>query len=117
MDDTVSTAFQFGLARQALLGRDDRLRVSLAQPLTVERGTMRYGTLEVTDRETGATGIVQHAVGIGAPEGRRLVAEAIYGTDLFAGRAALNLFGSAELRAVNPDVPGWTLGGNLRLGF
>jgi len=117
VDGTLSTAFQLGLAREALLGRDDRLRVSLAQPLTVERGTMRYGALEVIDRETGETGIVQHAASIGAPEGRRLVAEAIYGTGLLAGSAALNLFGSAELRAVDPDVPGWTIGSNLRLGF
>ena len=115
--DTVSSAFQLGIAKQALLGGADRLRLSLAQPLTMERGTMRYSAREVIDRETGEIGMVTREVGIGGTGGRRMLAEAIYGTDLSGGRGSASLFTSAELAERNPDLPAWTVGGNLRWGF
>jgi hypothetical protein len=115
--DTLSSAFQVGAAKQAVLGGTDRLRLSLAQPLMMERGTIRYSAREVIDRESGEIGIVTREVGIGAPEGRRMLAEAIYGTDIAGGRGSASLFSSAELRERNPDMPAWTVGGNLRWGF
>lgn len=115
--DTVSSAFQLGLAKQAVLGRADRLRLSLAQPLTTERGTISYSAREVIDRETGAIGMVTREVGIGAAQDRRMLAEAIYGTDLSGGRGSASLFTSAELRETHPELPAWTVGGNLRWGF
>ncbi|WP_121118762.1 S8 family peptidase [Croceibacterium ferulae] len=115
--DTVSSAFQLGVAKQAVLGGADRLRLSLAQPLTMERGTMRYSERAVIDRETGEIGIVTREVGIGVPGGRRMLAEAIYGTDMADGRGSASLFTSAELREHDPDMPAWTVGGNVRWGF
>ena len=115
--DTLSSAFQLGVAKQAVLGGADRLRLSLAQPLTMEQGTMRYSAREVIDRETGEIGVVTREIGIGAAQGRRMLAEAIYGTDLAAGRGSASLFTSAELREHDAEMPAWTVGGNLRWGF
>ncbi|WP_347302901.1 S8 family serine peptidase [Croceibacterium sp. TMG7-5b_MA50] len=117
LSNTRSTAFQLGIAKQALLGGSDRLRLSLAQPLTTEDGTFQYRQREVIDRQTGEIGLVARDARIGAPEQRRLVAEALYGAEVADGRGAASLFTSAELGAVQVDRASWTVGGNLRLGF
>jgi subtilisin family serine protease len=117
IDQAVGTAFQAGFAKQAVLGAGDHLRVTLAQPLTVERGYVDMKMVGVIDRQTGEKGIITQRVSIGAPEQRRYRMEAFYGTDMLEGAGSLGLFGTAELRETTAEVPGFTAGGNMRLAF
>lgn len=117
VEDTLATAFQLGVAKHQVFGSSDRLRLSLAQPLTVERGTMNMRMIGVIDRETGEKGLITQRIDIGAPEQRRYRVEALYGTPMLQGLGELNLFGSAELREVRSDIPGFAAGGSFRLAF
>ena len=118
LEDTLSSAFQVGLGKQSLLGREDRLRLTLAQPLTVERGTIVSRMIGVINRETGETGVITQRHEIGAPNQRRFRVEALYGAPLPGGTGgSVNLFGSAELRDVRQDIPTYAAGGNIKLPF
>jgi subtilisin family serine protease len=112
-----STAFQAGLSKAGLFGGSDQLRLTLAQPLTVERGHIDFSMIGVVDRETGEKGVVTQRFDIGAPERRRYVAEALYGAALWGGRTELNLFGRGELRAVDADMPNLIVGGSMLTRF
>ena len=112
-----SSSFQVAMAKEGLLDRHDRLRVSFAQPMHVESGTVDVSMLQVVDRTTGALGIVTQRAGITAPE-RRYVAEMLYGRDLMNGTAQLSLFGRANINAAASDaLPGVTGGTSFRLAF
>src|SRR5690606_24903759 len=115
--DAIGTAFQAGFAKQAVFGSKDQLRVTVARPLTVERGYIDMKMVSVVDRETGEKGMMTQRVSIGAPEQRRYRMEAFYGTDLLEGTGLLGLFGTAELRDTSAEVPAFTMGGNLPLAF
>jgi len=117
IDEAVGTAFHVGLTKQAVLGGGDQLRLTLAQPLTVERGHIDMRMVGVVDRETGEKGIVTHRFSIGAPEQRRYRMEAFYGADMLEGAGTLGLFGTAELRDTSAEVPAFTMGGSMRLAF
>jgi len=117
VDEARGTAFQAGFAKQALFGNNDHLRVTLAQPLTVESGHIDMKMIGVVDRETGEKGVITQRFDIGAPEQRRYRMEAFYGTDVLEGAGSLGLFGTAELRETSAEVPGFTVGGNMRLAF
>ena len=117
IDEAVGTAFQAGFAKQAVFGSNDNLRVTLAQPLNVERGHIDMKMVGVIDRETGEKGLITQRFSIGAPELRRYRMEASYGTDMLEGAGSLGLFGTAELRETSADVPGFTVGGNMRVAF
>ncbi|MBC7159338.1 MAG: S8 family serine peptidase [Porphyrobacter sp.] len=116
VEGAVGTAFQAGFAKRGLLG-GDQLRVTLAQPLTVERGHLDMQMVGVIDRETGETGLVTQRVAIGAPEQRRYRMEAFYGADMLEGAGRLGLFGSAELRRTDAQEPAFTAGGHVMLAF
>ena len=105
------------MAKQEVFGDSDRLRLSLAQPLTVEQGSINMQMIGVVDRETGEKGIVTQQIDIGAPEQRRYRAELLYGTPMLDGLGEVSLFSSAELRQVRSDVPAFTAGGSFRLAF
>jgi hypothetical protein len=117
IDEAVGTAFQAGFAKQAVFGSSDNLRVTLAQPLTVERGYIDMKMVGVVDRETGEKGLMTQRVAIGAPEQRRYRMEAFYGADMLEGAGSLGLFGTAELRDTSAEVPAFTMGGSMRLAF
>jgi hypothetical protein len=111
-----STAFQAGVAKYGLLGRGDSLRLSLAKPLGIMRGTVELTQMKVIDRETGemawTTDRFQLASGV-----KRLVLEGLYGTAMFGGRAQVSLFGRGELREVDSGAPRLMLGSQLRLAI
>ena len=113
----VSSSFQVAMAKEGLLDRHDRLRVSFAQPMHVESGSVDVSMLQVVDRTTGALGIVTQQAGITAPE-RRYVAEMLYGRDLMNGTAQLSLFGRANINAQASDQLPTVVGGtSFRLAF
>lgn len=113
----VSTAFQVALAKNRLLATDDHLRVSFAQPMHVENGSVDVTMVQVVDRGTGELGAVTQRVGITGPD-RRYVAELIYGRPLLNGRADLSLFGRVNLNARAEDqLPGVVAGTSFRVAF
>ncbi len=113
----MSSSFQVAMAKDGLLDRHDRLRVSFAQPMHVESGSVDVSMLQVVDRTTGALGIVTQQAGITAPQ-RRYVAEMLYGRDLMNGTAQLSLFGRANINAQASDQLPAVIGGtSFRLAF
>jgi hypothetical protein len=112
----VSSAWQVGVSKAGVVGRHDRLRLTVAQPLHVESGEVAFSTPAVVDRMTGELGDVVQSVALDGGR-RRFVAEALYGRTIGEGTAEFNLFGRADLRADNSSQPRFTMGGSFRLGF
>src|SRR5581483_4549401 len=53
-----TTAYELAATKSGLFRDGDRLRISVAQPLHIESGTLIYRSVEVVDRATGALGPV-----------------------------------------------------------
>lgn len=111
-----SSAWQVALAKQGVLDGHDRVRLTFAQPLHIEHGSVDFAMAAVIDRQTGEIGEIVKTAEIGGGR-RRFVAEAIYGRDFTDGSGGFNLFGRANLRSDEQSLPSVTLGGSLRLGF
>jgi subtilisin family serine protease len=116
-------SWQFGMSKDHLLDRSDAIRLTLAQPLHIERGGFDYAFVKVIDRQTGQLGQVVQHVDLGNRVKRELVGEAIYAHDVLGGAAQLRLFGRANLKreagsdggaSQTPAVMG---GGGFRLTF
>ncbi len=108
-----STAFEFVAAKTGLFSDDDGLRLSLAQPLHVEGGTLNYTALEVTDRDSGAVGPVTQSWNLSSTREYRM--EALYSVPVLGGRANLDGFGLVDL---NPqDQPGTKLAASIGAQF
>ena len=110
----LSSAYAMSLTKVGLLGGRDRMRVSLSQPLHVERGTLRYRSVEVVDRATGEIGTVSRDFGI-ADASREHVAEMLYAAPVL-NDGELSLFGRADLAGTGKAAD-YVLGGRLRIGF
>lgn len=117
IQNALSTAYQAGIAKHGVIGKHDRLRLSLAQPLTLERGHIDMEMVGVIDRETGEKGILTERFDIAAPERRRYVGEMLYAAPFGGGLGEVNLYGRAELRNVRSDLPVWSMGGSVKLAF
>jgi hypothetical protein len=113
----VSSAYQIALSKDHLFGRSDHLRISFAQPMHIERGSVDVTTVGVVDRETGEIGpVVQSANILGSA--RRHVGELIYGRSMLNGMGEVRLFGRATVDGADHDLyPALTLGGSARLAF
>jgi len=111
------SAFQLVAEKQGVLGGGDRLRVSLSQPLFLDRGTLEYTQIKVVDRETGEIGPVTERFSI-AGSTRPFIAEAIYGRPMMLGAGEFSAFGRAEQRS---DSRGgdreYIAGARVSLGF
>lgn len=111
-----ATAYQLGAAKVGLMGRADRLRLTLAQPLTIERGAIEFTSIMVIDRETGEKGPVTQRFDL-SNQRRRAVAEVLYGAPVLGGRAELSLFGRGEMRRVDANIPRLMLGAQGSVRF
>jgi hypothetical protein len=116
-DDVISSAFQLTARRDGVLGDRDAMRLSVVQPLHVEQGTFAYTATQVTDRDTGALGIVTNQWQMGGQ--RPVHAELLYATPLFDGHADLSLFGRLDLTEAEGRVETNELasGARFRLTF
>jgi hypothetical protein len=112
----VGSSFQMALSKDHVLGKNDHIRFSLAQPLTVESGQLAFDSVEVVNRETGEIGIVRQSFDAQSTS-RRLVGEAIYGVSLMGGQMKLNAFGRGELGDQRSDIPSYTFGTRLSFSF
>ena len=111
----LSSAYQAAVTKVGLFG-DDRMRVTFAQPLHLERGSIDVANVQVIDRATGELGTVVQTFQLQSKQ-RRYLAEMLYGRSLGNG-AELNLFGRANLGGTrNSGEAAVTLGSSLRLGF
>jgi hypothetical protein len=116
-EDTLSTAFQVTMTRDGVLSERDAFRVSVIQPLHVERGALEYSAARITDRETGAMELTTETWRLGGE--RPLYAEAMYGTSLFGGSTDFSLFSRVELAGDDQyeEFSGVSAGGRLTFEF
>lgn len=113
----LSSAFAVAAAKTGIIGQRDQLRLSLAQPLHIERGSMEFTSVQVVDRSTGDIGPVTQRFDIGGQE-RRYIGELLYATPLLNDNGEVSVFGRAQLRAgSNADVDYYVLGGRLKVTF
>jgi len=114
----LNTAFQVALTKRELFSSSDNARLTIAQPLHVESGSIDINTVQVVDRLTGELGNVVQTVGLDSGP-RNFVAEGLYGRTLLDGAGSLNLFGRAMLRGEDASLrqPSVTVGTSLNLSF
>ncbi len=118
--DDLSSAFQIGASKFGVLGKNDSLRFTMAQPLTLERGLIDIEQIAVIDRQTGERGVVTESFDITNDVARRYVAEGHYAAPIINGLGEFSLFARAELhpqsnlREDNPDFVG---GMKFRIAF
>ncbi len=118
--NTRSTAFQAGVAKHGVLGAGDDLRLTVAQPMALVRGTIDFEQIAVVDRNTGEIGVVTESFDISHEGKRRLVAEGLYRTPLLGGASEISLFARAEMRpSANLDnaTPNLMTGARFRVPF
>ena len=109
-----STAAKFAVTKHGVAGERDILRLSVAQPLTVERGTVEFTGVEVINRMTGQLG--QKTYGFSIEGKRRQVGEAVYAAPL-GNRGEMGLYGRYETAGNPGETENYTLGGRFSLSF
>ncbi|MGZ8998696.1 MAG: hypothetical protein ACXW2T_07570, partial [Allosphingosinicella sp.] len=113
----ISSAFAFSATRQGLLARRDALRISISQPLHLERGELAYNTVQVIDRETGELGAGQQGFNVGGGP-RTIASELLYATPILSGSGEFGLFGRAEFQPEsNLDVNQFAVGTRISVRF
>jgi hypothetical protein len=95
-----TSAYQFTLAKQGLVDRNDALRLSLSQPLHVSSGNLDVSSVQVIDRTTGELGLVTESFALASTK-PRMVGEVQYARSFMDGQADLALFGRAQLRGAD----------------
>ncbi|MFL0357004.1 S8 family peptidase [Erythrobacter sp. GH1-10] len=110
----LSTAGQFSVNKRGVLGQRDILRVSVGQPLTIERGDLELRSEQVIDRETGELGIVTQTIGIETK--RRYTGEFVYATPV-TETSEFGLIGRYVSGGVEGQDPSFTIGANFGLRF
>jgi subtilisin family serine protease len=98
-----SSAYQFTLAKQGLVDRNDALRVSISQPLHVERGSFDVSSVQVIDRSTGELGLVTESFALAGTK-PRMMGELQYARSIMDGQGDIALFGKAQLRGDNSTL-------------
>ncbi len=111
-----STSFQVALIKEKLIGRNDSVRLTVAQPMHLEGGGLDYTTVQVVNRQTGELGPVTQRFAITAPR-RQFVGEMQY---RWGGDSAIqmSLFGRAKLQGTATDMlPDLMAGAGFRLAM
>lgn len=112
----LTSAFAVAATKQGVLDSGDRLRVSLAQPLHIERGELSHSSIQVIDRKTGELGLVEQRFGI-SDNSRGFTGELLYASPILDGAGELGLFGRAELKREGSSEEKFAIGGRLNLAF
>ncbi len=112
----ISSAWQVALAKEGLFDGNDHARVTFAQPLHIEHGSIDISMAAVVDRQTGEIGEITRTAALQSGQ-RTFVAEAVYGRNFLGGMGQVNLFGRANLQSDARQQAALTLGGSLRIGF
>jgi hypothetical protein len=113
----ISSSFQAGITKSKIFGHSDQARITLSQPMHLERGSIDLTNVEVIDRQTGELGPVTHRFSLGIPE-RQLVGELVYGRSMLNGTARFSIFGRANLKGQETDqLPAVMAGAGFNLNF
>lgn len=114
----VTTGFETAIDLEGVFGKNDRARIALIQPMTIEAGGLNLTVDEIVDRSTGERGTVTTFVpGDGAA--RKLALEVVYAAPVLGGHGTLAGFVRAEGAAegsLRPET-NQMIGGQLTLGF
>lgn len=111
---TWSTAGQVTVNKEGLFGKRDALRLSVAQPLTIESGSVELRSLTVVDRQTGELGEKVHKFNIETK--RRVVGEALYATPV-TDMGEVSIFGRYESEGNFGVEESYIVGGSLSMRF
>lgn len=114
----LSSAFAISAIKYGMFGKRDALRISVAQPMTVERGTLAFTSTQIVDRSTGELGEATQRFNIGS-KSRRFLGELLYATPIMES-GELSLFGRAEAsvrQGESMTVDEMVIGGRVSLGF
>jgi hypothetical protein len=116
-NDVLSSSFAVSATFQGIARRGDALRLSVAQPFHVERGELRYGSIEVVDRSTGELGLADQSFDIGGRP-RNFTGELLYAAPILGDAGEVGLFGRAELRAQDGgEIDQFAVGGRVNIRF
>ena len=113
-DGLKTSSWQATLSADDLFAKGDSARLSLLQPLFIEKGRMAFTGVEVVDRRTGEKGVVTRTFDV--EQERPLAAEIQYGRALSG--AEVTFFGRLD---VNPAQTASTqtvlAGARLKVAF
>lgn len=112
----VTTAFAAAATKVGVVGKRDMLRLSVAQPIHIESGTLNYQSVEVVDRQTGEIGVVTRPFDISSKQ-RHYTSEVLYAAPIMAGEGELSLFGRADFGSADHSANGVVAGARVRLKF
>ena len=109
-----STSAQFTATKQGVFSNKDMLRLSVAQPMQVEDGSLSVTSEQVIDRTTGERGAVTQTFSIETQ--RRITTEAVYATPL-TNSSEFGVFSRYVSAGDTFNEAGVVVGGNLSLRF
>lgn len=113
----IGTAYEVAMTKDGVIGKSDRVRLSVSQPMFIEQGYVNYTYIKVLDRETGEIGPVTERFAISGSK-RPYVAELLYGTPFLNGTGELSAFGRAEQRSASMgEEEEYIIGGRVRFDF
>jgi hypothetical protein len=114
----LTSSFAVAATKRGVLGKADILRLSVMQPLTVQKGGMLFNSVQVIDRQTGELGEVTQRFSI-ADRSRRFNGEIVYATPVLSN-GEFGLFGRAEFTnhlTRSDTVDGLVIGSRLSIAF
>ncbi len=117
-DGIVSSAFEVSMDVHGVMGKNDRVRFAVLQPLHLETGDLAYSGVSVTDRSLGLLGPMTQTASIDG-RARKLAFEAYYAAPVMGDRAEIAGFVRAETEAAAGAGGNATqmVGGQFRLNF
>ncbi len=110
----MTSAFAVSATKNGVIGRQDRLRLSLTQPMHIESGRMTLHSAQIADRESGEVAVVSEDFAISG-NGRVHTGELLYAAPLQEGLGELSLFGRATFGDADDYRTGFAGGVRLRL--
>lgn len=110
----VTSAYAVAMTKNGVLGREDRLRVSFAQPMHIERGNLTLHAADIVNRETGEVGVTETSFAVNG--GSRVhTAELLYAAPVAEGQGEFSLFGRATVGEVSDYRTGYVAGVRFNL--
>ena len=111
-----TSSYQVSLTKSGLFRSGDQVRISLSQPMHLERGKLDFTTLQVIDRQTGELGYGTQSVNLGGTA-RPYAAEILYGVPVMKGEGQVVFFGRAESADSTEPTNRLMLGSQFKIRF
>ena len=111
----VGTAFEVAALKEGIFAKDDLVRLTIAQPIYVETGSINIAEVAVVDRQSGELG--NNSRSLALAQSRPLTASFNYFKPFDDGKSTLNLFGRvAEKEATTLGLETeFMLGANIEM--